>query len=1199
MRSNHFALTEVTLTAALKENTRPLEQFKKRIPAEMFDALTGNDRCPGLKHMLELISSGQSELTTSNKPDWDMHDARIQWDALNARYGYFSKDKEAFFELFKQAAAPIRTMAVLFEPQHFQRDEMAYDYVYKLMALFVDPADNKTQTLDALAAATENLCKSRDKVTTHPLHDTLLDMKLPALADIDYQDRAGWRAFLKTQGAQALPFLSEAKKIEDKNGGKAPKSLKEAQGLRLLCQYTRASEDIAFATTCRDFKVSEDSFNQSLDLMSRGWPKKTTDFIPSLMIEGKDNAQGYCWVKLPSDDKRALILGRITGCCQSIGDHSDQCVRDAVSLSNNGLYVLLKQKKAGEHGFPLIDGKINDVQFEIVGQSYVWKSCSGNICLDSIECSEGRVPSEALKEIITDFANELLIKNPDIQRVTVGQGGRTPRGLFDPAAISEAMREGHQYGDSMQQCLIAKKHTMSDTQTERLNALLQGKPKEFSACIGYLSEYEDDKNQFIQGLDRLLKESPDVISQLDMKSLSHLFFHDHRPTLDDLRPASIDELKSLPVGTITTARLIFHANTIEKLIDVLPYIRPDERVAAVQEKDDYANPELWRALLSLLPENAQFAALQEKDKYGHTLLIKMVHNPDLLVILPFLPENARLAVLQEKDGYGYTLLDKMAYHPELWLVILPSLIPGLEHLLKESPDVISQLDMKSLGHLFFHDHRPTLDDLRPVSIDELKSLPVGTIPTARLIVHANTIEKLIDVLPYIRPDERVAAVQKKNDYANPELWRALLSLLPENARLAALQEKDKYGHTILSRVISDARGISNILMTILVLLPENDRFVVFKEKSEDGLTMLSHMAHSPELLMEILPLLPQSMLLTVVQERDEGGRTILSRMADDDRLLMAIIPRLPESAQLAAFQEKSEHGRTILFRMATDPELLREISSFLPESVLLAALQVKDKYGETILPSRLLIDILPFLPESTQIALVQMQDERGRTILFRMLSDANFDSDLLIRILLLLPEKAQLAAFQEKSESGQTILFRMALSPESLKDLFPRLPENVRLAALQEKDSYGDTVLSRMAMSPESLKVILPLLPENARLPALQEKDKYGHTILSRFKYNREVLEVIVESLCTSDILILNQDLPRRECIFRVIEDELVKRAVNPELGAGTQGALPPDKQTLQAGLRADITHQYKAAVPKKEEEPDVSEEQATLKKGG
>ena len=81
--------------------------------------------------------------------------------------------------------------------------------------------------------------------------------------------------------------------------------------------------------------------------------------------------------------KRALILGDITDCCQSIGGASQECVKDAVSRKDNDLYVLMKQRKKGNPAL-ISNGAINDRDFKIISQSYIWRSMTDTICQDSL-----------------------------------------------------------------------------------------------------------------------------------------------------------------------------------------------------------------------------------------------------------------------------------------------------------------------------------------------------------------------------------------------------------------------------------------------------------------------------------------------------------------------------------------------------------------------------------------------------------------------------------------------------------------------------------------------------------------------------------------------------------------------------------------------------------------------------------------------
>ena len=96
-------------------------------------------------------------------------------------------------------------------------------------------------------------------------------------------------------------------------------------------------------------------------------------------------------MKLPKEDPRAYLLGKITGGDQSIGDKQEQIAIASITLENNGVYVLLKQKKLDDtsaesktYPSPFLEGatgkKINYALFDIVGQGNVWRSSSNRSC---------------------------------------------------------------------------------------------------------------------------------------------------------------------------------------------------------------------------------------------------------------------------------------------------------------------------------------------------------------------------------------------------------------------------------------------------------------------------------------------------------------------------------------------------------------------------------------------------------------------------------------------------------------------------------------------------------------------------------------------------------------------------------------------------------------------------------------------------
>lgn len=497
----------------------PLRQFQNKLKSIFFEQMDKSASAesvvtqletdarfttnyPKLKQVLKILFSltdtdakttALQTLKTIEGSDWNTFKANAQWDELNDQYGYFNSVSAEHRDLFIKLAVACRAMIVLFEKNNTPDDTMAYSYAYKLMALYVDP--DHLSTLDTLSKDIHNLVNQVNSDKEHPFHEALLVKLEPLPHARALSDKAGWRKLVKKEGINAFQFLLMAQRIEEKIAAqphethkRAPKDLKEATAMAMLCRYNRISESPAFAELCHRYKVPEHRFNHCLDYIAEvpGWPKKDHDAIPDITVTGQAEAEGLYWVKLPITDKRALILGDITDCCQSIDGHSEPCVKNAVSLPDNGLYVLVKQRKKGNPPLTL-GGEINDKDFKIIGQSYVWRSMTGNLCLDSIECLSDEVSDVAIQRIITDFSHQVLNNNPAIKYVTVGCGGKTPQGLFENAAIPEMMRQGYSYGDADTQYCIAKKSLPLDSaQQEARQAEFSGLPQDW---INYLTPY--------------------------------------------------------------------------------------------------------------------------------------------------------------------------------------------------------------------------------------------------------------------------------------------------------------------------------------------------------------------------------------------------------------------------------------------------------------------------------------------------------------------------------------------------------------------------------------------------------------------------------------------------------------------------------------------------------------------------------------
>jgi hypothetical protein len=448
--------------------------------------------------MLTAILSLEQDMTTDEVEQrfgaladihWDARRTEAKFTELNSQYAYFDTSNEKAFSLFQKLAIACRSMIELIENNNTPDDTMAYKYAYRLMVLFVDDIHQKSveEWFDTISKNADKLTNTFEQGSTHPYHDALLIRlnELPPAHAI--QDRLGWMKLVqqKNVGVRAFPYLAIANKIEEKNECRAPSTLEQAKEIAARCKYSRIDEDKEFGILCNQYKISEKRFNKCLEYIQSGWPKKEEDSIPKLIITHKK----FTWSKLPVTDKCALILGDITDCCQSLGGHSDQCVKDATSLSDNGLYILQDGKK-------------------IIGQAYLWRSKTGNICLDSIECLNNSISGSELHILLTEFAQKLLNKHSDIKRVTIGTGGKTPKNLFPKISIVETMRQGTLYGDAKNQYCIARTIIpLTAAQQEAKSKLLESSSQTTCDCLDYFLEHVVDTTNIIDELHRILAKN--------------------------------------------------------------------------------------------------------------------------------------------------------------------------------------------------------------------------------------------------------------------------------------------------------------------------------------------------------------------------------------------------------------------------------------------------------------------------------------------------------------------------------------------------------------------------------------------------------------------------------------------------------------------------------------------------------------------
>ncbi len=378
-------------------------------------------------------------------------DIAAQFRKIDSEHHFFEEDKKAgaeaaFMQFFKTA----KLIGDFVEGRHLSDydGKKAYEYAYKLTAIFYQDSVNVLKPFNDYL---EKFIQSE-----HPLRDAL-DFSLPTDFQYGELDRAGWQKLIFNFGPPALQLFNNAISIQNEiKDGTAPETLAQAQKAEVNKQFALKYLYPELADLCVQYGVDEKAFNACLNVQFPGFNKtteklskeqrsqyakqveiKTADKLPDIMLEGNSlGFPGYWLVKLPKNDPRAYLIGKITDGQQSAGKDGIE----AITSENDGFYVLLKQKKldstsveSKEIFTPFLQGttgkKINYTLFDIVGQGYAWRSAANNLVFNYWKNKTPEHDDAVIVPLLKTFS-KIVTREPGApMRVMSHMRGKTPKNL--------------------------------------------------------------------------------------------------------------------------------------------------------------------------------------------------------------------------------------------------------------------------------------------------------------------------------------------------------------------------------------------------------------------------------------------------------------------------------------------------------------------------------------------------------------------------------------------------------------------------------------------------------------------------------------------------------------------------------------------------------------------------------------------------
>jgi ankyrin repeat protein len=265
-----------------------------------------------------------------------------------------------------------------------------------------------------------------------PLHDISYMINLPIDGHPD----------LKAWGDAVLKFGPEmGKLVKFSNRLERPaESLNKTREIVAEFVYERGPEHKGLAALCNKFNISEEAFEDALEIILKKRAKEThNNNIPDIAIDGKKFGMADAkFKKLPENDIRGLFLGEYTDCCQSISSVGRKCAKHGYVSENGGFYVITE----------------ND---EIIGQSWAWRGQKGELVFDSLETLGNRVSSKSWQKLCSTFAKAVAKQDNDITSFNVGRSGATPQMKFNNAAKAAKPIDYKGYRDSKNQYQVWKR----------------------------------------------------------------------------------------------------------------------------------------------------------------------------------------------------------------------------------------------------------------------------------------------------------------------------------------------------------------------------------------------------------------------------------------------------------------------------------------------------------------------------------------------------------------------------------------------------------------------------------------------------------------------------------------------------------------------------------------------------------------------
>lgn len=524
-------------------------------------------------------------------------------------------------------------------------------------------------------------------------------------------------------------------------------------------------------------------------------------------------------------------------------------------------------------------------------------------------------------------------------------------------------------------------------------------------------------------------------------------------------------------------------------------------------------------------------------------------------LLLTIPEEERLNLFKIQTGGGYfnwyyTLAIYIAFFPQFMPIIF-ELLPK-QHRIEAITDI--NFEHANILHKAFRMHSHYV--ARDFEIADYLN-----------VLHAVPESYCLDLLKQKnkRGDTVLHVLAACADVLIPSLL-----LYPEETRLAAVNEKNLEGKTVLHKAVLDKSHLSSkTIRAILAALPEKDRLAAVSETNAEGDTILHLVSHDPELVEEILQLYPQPDRVAVLNRKNTRGQNVLHLAAG--RLsghIMPILTLYPEELRTPALLDKDNLGNTVFQYAGQYSGAVKEILQLIPETEQLNLLENVDSLDREQLhiaardPESLKVILSMYLPEKRLERLLR-QDKQKESVIDRV--DGRLTA--ILTILELLPIEDRLAVLNYVKKDGFTVFYSTFTQEQAFEAVQKLVAPADLLDAMKMQCLHGYTPLHKVADDTKLFPVFLAHYPESERWGAMQQKNGHGRIPIQGTLF------------CNPSIPTLLKLLPPNRRLEYIIQKRgmdgmyPIHATNNPERIQALLESLTPEERCMVVNLREKYGH--------------------------